>query len=128
MDSATVLAQADYALSKSGTVTLELALAGIPTLVAHRVHPLTWFLGRLLVRGVRHLALPNVLLDRHHPQATGPQAPIPEYLQHFDAPLLLQALARGPSPPPTDFLRTLLSPPPDGLTVAQRAATAVLSA
>ncbi len=57
-------ARASRAISKSGTVTLELALAGVPTVVAHRVHPVTYTLGRTLVTGVQHLALPNILLRR----------------------------------------------------------------
>ena len=127
VDSSVVLAQADYALSKSGTVTLELALASIPTIVAHRVHPLTWLLGRLLVRGVRHLALPNLLLDRQQSQATGPDAPVPEFLQHFTANQLLQALQQRLRPPPAEFLRHLLTVPNDARTVAERAAAAVLA-
>lgn len=84
------LARADRAISKSGTVTLELTLAGIPTVVAHRAHPLTWVLGRLLVRGVRSLALPNVLLDR---------PALPEFIQHFSPEQLAAALRAAPEPP-----------------------------
>ncbi len=68
------LAAARAALTKSGTVTLELAVMGVPMVVAHRVHPLTWWLGRRLVRGVNHLALPNILADREV---------VPEFVQDF---------------------------------------------
>ena len=124
VSSAEAQRRAGRALSKSGTVTLELALAGVPTVVAHRVPPLTWWVGKLLVRGIRHLALPNILLDRAHAQPTGPQAPIPEYLQHFEPATLVRAL-RAVSPPPSDRLRQLLAPP-DSRSVAERAAVAIV--
>lgn len=108
------LARAERALTKSGTVTLELALAGIPTVVAHRVHPLTWWIGRRLVRGVRHLALPNVLLGREA---------VPERLQHLD-PAALAALLREAPPPPRDELLPHLGAP----GVADRAAGWLLDA
>lgn len=125
VDSKTALLHAEKALSKSGTSTLELALAGIPTVVAHRVHPLTWLVGRWLVRGVRHLALPNVLFERMEAIGTGPDSPIPEYLQHFSAADLSAALSRL-SPPPSEKLRAFLTVPNDPRTVAERAADAIL--
>lgn len=94
------LARADRALTKSGTVTLELALAGVPTVVAHRVHPLTYWIGRLLVHGVKHLALPNVLLR---------EEVVPEYVQRFDAATLASRLAAAPEPP-RDRLLAMLGP------------------
>jgi lipid-A-disaccharide synthase len=105
------LARAERALSKSGTSTLELALAGVPTVVAHRVHPLTYGLGRLLVRGVRHLALPNILLGRNA---------IPEYVQYFESEQLTHAL-RAVGPPPEAELRAMLGLP----GFAERAAAVV---
>ncbi len=56
-------AAADLALAASGTVTLELALAGLPTVVAYRVNPLTAMLARRLIR-VSHASLVNILLRR----------------------------------------------------------------
>lgn len=60
------------ALVCSGTATLEVAAAGVPQVVAYRVHPATWAVGRRLVRGVDHLALPNLLAG---------EAIAPEHLQ-----------------------------------------------
>jgi lipid-A-disaccharide synthase len=54
-------AEADRAIAFPGTITLELALARIPTLVLAILDPLTHALGRRLLRGTR-LALPNLLL------------------------------------------------------------------
>lgn len=72
----TSLRSARGVLCKSGTVTLELAVMGVPMVVAHRVHPATWGVGRALVRGVRHIALPNILAGREV---------VPEVVQHLDA-------------------------------------------
>lgn len=82
------LAPARGALTKSGTVTLELAVMGLPMVVAHRVSGLTYALGRLLVRGVHHIALPNILAER-----AGLPAPVPEQVQASD-PERLAALLR----------------------------------
>jgi lipid-A-disaccharide synthase len=50
-------------LTKSGTATLELALAGVPMLVAYRVNPITAMIARRLVK-VRYASLLNLLVDR----------------------------------------------------------------
>ena len=47
-------------VAETGTATVELAAMGIPQVACYRVHPLTWAAGRMLVRGIRHLALPNI--------------------------------------------------------------------
>ncbi|MBL8834086.1 MAG: lipid-A-disaccharide synthase [Rhodospirillales bacterium] len=62
---------ADVALSISGTTTLELAVAGLPTVVGHRVNALSAFLARRLIK-VPFVAMPNVIAGR---------AVIPELLQ-----------------------------------------------
>ena len=101
VDSRAVLARAARALTTSGTGTLELALAGVPAIVAHRVSPLTYWIGRLLIHGVRHLALPNILLKR---------AVYEEYIQRFTPADLLAALDRA-APPPQQELARLTGPP-----------------
>ncbi len=53
-------AAAGAALTKSGTSTLELALAGVPMAVTYRVNPLTAIAARRLIR-VRHVAMVNLL-------------------------------------------------------------------
>jgi lipid-A-disaccharide synthase len=50
------------ALAASGTVTLELALAGLPAVVGYRLSPLTYFFAKRLVR-VEHISLVNLLLE-----------------------------------------------------------------
>ena len=54
---------ADAALSKSGTTTLEAALAGTPQVIAYRMNPLSFLLARRLVR-VPHIGLANQVAGR----------------------------------------------------------------
>ena len=56
-------AAADVALAASGTVSLELAMAGVPHLIAYKVSPLTGFLARHLLK-IRFVNLLNILSDR----------------------------------------------------------------
>ena len=61
--SSLVLATADAALVKSGTTTLEAALADVPMVVAYRMHPLTYHLARRMVT-VPWVSLVNLIADR----------------------------------------------------------------
>ena len=73
------------ALTKSGTSTLELALAGVPMAVTYRVNPLTAAIARRLIR-VKHVAMVNLLAGR---------TLVPELLQQDCRPARLAAtLAR----------------------------------
>ena len=54
------------ALMSSGTMSLACALAGIPGVVAYRAHPLTYLIGRFLVK-VPHLGMANLLLPDKPP-------------------------------------------------------------
>jgi lipid-A-disaccharide synthase len=62
-DTATLLAAADAALVKSGTTTLEAALAGTPMVVAYKVHQVSWRVFQRL-RTVRWVSLVNLVADR----------------------------------------------------------------
>ena len=64
-------AAAGAALTKSGTSTLELALAGVPMAVTYRVNPLTAAMARRMIQ-VPHVAMVNLLAG---------QALVPELLQ-----------------------------------------------
>lgn len=76
---------ATAALCKSGTVTLELALAGVPMVVGHRLSPLTYAIARGLVK-VEHVSLVNLVAG---------QRLVPELLQHEMSP---RGLADGVLP------------------------------
>ncbi len=59
----TVAFEATAAITKSGTITLQLALAGVPMVVGYRVNTLTASIARRLIR-VPHIALVNLVADR----------------------------------------------------------------
>lgn len=59
------VAGASAALVSSGTMSLTVALAGIPGAVVYKAHPVTWAWGRRMIRGkVQHLGMANLLLRR----------------------------------------------------------------
>ena len=99
-----VFAAADAALAKSGTTTLEAALADVPMVVAYKVHPLTWRMFQR-VRTVRWVSLVNLVAEREV---------VPEILQD-----------RAEAGPLADALRPLLDPG-DPRTIAQREGLALV--
>ena len=66
------LSRCSLALVASGTASLECAIVGIPQIVVYKVHPLTYEVGRRLIK-VKHLSLINVMAG---------EAVIPEFIQH----------------------------------------------
>lgn len=64
--------QARAALMSSGTMSLSCAWAGVPGVIGYRAHPLTYLIGRFLVK-VPHLGMANLLLPEDPPN--------PEFLQ-----------------------------------------------
>ena len=49
------------AMAASGTVLLELAILGIPSVAAYRMSFHTYWLGKLLIRGLRYFSLVNLI-------------------------------------------------------------------
>lgn len=84
-DSRLAMAAADACLAKSGTTTLEGAIAGVPMAVAYRMHPLTFALARRLVT-VRWVSLVNLVAGREV---------VPELLQER---MTVEALAAAMDP------------------------------
>jgi lipid-A-disaccharide synthase len=78
-----VLAAADLALVASGTATLETALMGTPMVILYRLAPLTYHVGRLLIR-VPHIGMANLLAE---------EALFPELIQDDVTPERLTAAA-----------------------------------
>jgi lipid-A-disaccharide synthase len=111
------------ALTKSGTSTLELALAGVPMLVAYRVNPLSALIARRLIK-VRYASLLNLLMDREVVPELIQQDCDPDRLAAALTPLLTDPAAaqaqRSAFAEPLAMLR-----PPSG-TPSQAAATVVL--
>jgi len=80
----------EAALVASGTATLELAVLGVPMVVAYRVHASTYAVGKLLVKGIDHIALPNILAGEEI---------VPEHIQQLDPDLLAADLLRVATDP-----------------------------
>lgn len=123
---ADALAAATAALCKSGTATLEVALAGCPMLVLYRVNPITAAIARRIIT-VRFASLVNLLEDR---------AVAPEFIQEQCVPdNLVPALSRLLDDPSAreaqraGFRAALAKlAAPDGLAPSAAAAEAVLRA
>jgi lipid-A-disaccharide synthase len=49
-NSGEILANSDFAFVKSGTSSLEAALAGVPFLITYKISPLSWFIGSMLIQ------------------------------------------------------------------------------
>jgi len=62
-EKAAAFAACDVAMAASGTVAVELAVAGLATVIAYRVSPLTAFVARRIVK-LPYASLPNILLGR----------------------------------------------------------------
>ena len=94
------------ALVASGTASLECALAGVPPVVAYRLHPLTMAIARRVVK-TAHIALPNVVLTR-----AGGEAAFRERVQDDATP---EAIAAA-------LVETLLDPSAPAACAAVRSA------
>lgn len=121
-DGWSLLHHAQAALVKSGTSTLQAALAGAPLVVTYRVHPVTYFMARHLVK-VPHVGLVNLVAgERVAPELLQDDAS-PDRLAAALLPLLregsderrraLEGLAR---------VRTALAPADPSRTVGDRVA------
>ncbi|MEO8880748.1 MAG: lipid-A-disaccharide synthase [Gemmatimonadaceae bacterium] len=101
-NSYTVWRAADAALVKSGTSTLEAAIANTPLIVAYRVGRLNYEIARRLVRGISYIGLVNLVVDR---------SVAPEFIQHAMQPVamanVLEPLLLHGSPARTTMLAGL---------------------
>jgi len=77
------LSRCTLVILSSGTATLEAALLGVPMVAAYRVSPITFAIGRAVVK-TRFIAMPNILLN-------GPV--VPEVIQDGVTPERLASLA-----------------------------------
>jgi lipid-A-disaccharide synthase len=67
-----VLDDAALVITASGTVTLEAAIAGTPMIIVYKVSPLSYWLGKRLIR-VKHIGMANLVAGRPI---------VPELIQH----------------------------------------------
>src|SRR4029079_7190666 len=63
-DTYNLIAASDLALVSAGTATLECALLERPMVIVYRLGPLSYGIGRLLVRGVDYIGMPNIVAGR----------------------------------------------------------------
>ena len=89
-----------FVIAASGTATFECALLGVPTMLAYKVAPLSYYVGRKLIKvsyiGMANLILkkrvfPEFIQDEATPEALAAQAQVwlehPEYLKEIIADL-----------------------------------------
>ena len=67
-----VIQVCEMMIAASGTVTLEAAILGTPLVVVYKVNPLTYWLGKRLIK-VQHVALANIVAG---------ETVAPELIQH----------------------------------------------
>ena len=82
-----VLRAADAALCKSGTTTLEAAVAGCPLVVAYRTSAMTYAIARRVVK-IPHIGLVNVVAGREVAPEFVQDALVPARVADALAPLL----------------------------------------
>lgn len=83
----TVLRAATAGLLKSGTTTLEAAVAGLPHIIAYKTSPLSYAIARRVVR-IPHIGLVNVVAGREVSREFVQDAVRPEQLAEALVPLL----------------------------------------
>ena len=116
-------AASDAALTKSGTSTLELALAGVPMLVTYRLNPVTAVIVGWLMK-VKYVSLVNILAGRELVPELIQQACTPPCLTATLAELLNDKSAADAQR--AGFRAMLASLRPPGGSPSQAAADAVL--
>jgi len=124
-DAPAALAHSRAAVVASGTATVQAALAGTPFVIVYRVSPLTWKLGRGLLK-VPFVGMPNLIAGRQI---------VPELLQHDFTPENVAKELRplledgGPREKMVQDLaevrKRLQAGPHSGIPAADRAAEAV---
>jgi lipid-A-disaccharide synthase len=118
-DGWSLLHHARAALVKSGTSTLQAALAGTPLVVSYRVHPLTYFMAQRLV-DVPHIGLVNLVAgERIAPELLQDDA-TPERLAAALLPLLQDGAARQRALDGLARVRRALAPQQPARTAAER--------
>ena len=78
-----ILANSDFGLVKSGTSTLEAALAGNPFLIIYKISPVSWYVGNILIRSP-FKGLVNLI---------GREEIVPEFMQGDATPEALSGVA-----------------------------------
>lgn len=116
---------ADAALAASGTVSLELAAARLPHVIAYRVSALSAFIGRRLIK-TPYANLVNVILDKMVVPELLQENCKPEQILDNLLPLLSDTPERTAQADAFDNAIAQLNPP-DGVTPGQAAAKSIIA-
>jgi lipid-A-disaccharide synthase len=108
---------ASAVLMSSGTMSLACALSAIPGAIAYRLNPMSYWLGRVLIK-VKYIGIANLLLNRPlHPEyiqaAASPDKLSAELLRALEVPAAAEAAAQA-----ADELRELLHAGSDATAAA----------
>ena len=125
-DARATLLHARVAAVASGTSTLEAALIGTPFAMVYRVAPLTWTVGRRLVK-VDRFAIVNLIAGRDVVSELVQERFTPENVKAEMLRLLPDGEDRRRMIADFQEIRRLLHPAGSGGTASERAAAAVLS-
>lgn len=118
-----VFRRAHAALAASGTVTLELGLAGVPMVVAYRVDPVTWLLRPLV--NVSSIVLANLILGENAVPEFLNDAATPDVLARETLALLTDGEKRRAQARALSRMRDAMLLP-EGVQPSDRAAAIVL--
>jgi lipid-A-disaccharide synthase len=121
IDTRTLLAHARAALVKSGTSTLQTALAEKPMVVMYQVHPMSYKLAQRWV-DVPHIALPNLIAGKRIVPELIQDKATPETLAAAVLPLLRDSTERAEVVAGLKQVRTRLAAPHEGTTAAAEVA------
>ncbi len=123
-EKAEAFAASDVALAASGTVAVELAVAGVASVIGYRVSPMTAFIARRVVKS-RYASLPNILLGREVQPELIQEKCTPDNLAAALGALLEDPKARSAQVEAAGEAIRLLTP--GGTPPSRRAAQTVLS-
>lgn len=126
-DARLALAISRAAVVASGTATLEAALIGTPFVMVYRVSPLTWRLGRRLVK-VPYFAMPNLIAGREVVPELVQDAFTSQNVAARLGEIIPDGLARQSMIEGLAEVRSRLAPPAGAPSASERAAQAVLRA
>lgn len=63
-DSHILMKRARLGILKSGTTTLEATMFGLPMVVVYKLSTLSYIFGKLLIKNIKHISLPNIIAGR----------------------------------------------------------------
>ena len=121
------LMHARAAVVASGTATVEAALSGTPFVVVYRLAPLTWLLGRRLVK-LSTFAMPNLIAgEKIVPELIQSDFTAANVLREFNA-IIPDGPARGRMQAALKMVQAKLHDTQDAEPPAQRAAREIMAA